>query len=285
MSGMGQSGLGAGVSGGGGGLPSLSGLTAFGFKGGKGGLIGHFYDLRQLADHKPSECAKEGQGSRSYYSAVTAFLQNWDEALLKKYFCAPDAMMAVRFYMPVAVSTSAAHDFGVESVTHNPLWVVHYKGSIIAPDTGDFRFWGSADDFMAIRFDGKTVLAPLMFRIPIANSGGGDFLPGGMALKGAWMHMERGMRYPMEILIGDTGGLYHQILLIEQKNPKTPYAMRSAAPTVPKLPLVQFQRGIPMPPYNPRAVMSPEVQKVIRGDNYSRNPEPAAEPFILPAAK
>jgi hypothetical protein len=297
MGGLGASGLGSGAGGAGMASMPLAGLTAFGFKGAsRGGLVGRFYDLRQFADRRPAEAAKDGLSSPAYYKIVGEFFsKNWDDAVLKRYYCAPDSMLAVQFYMKCSGSSGAAAAFGVEKETKSPLWVIHYKGEVVAPEDGDYRFWASCDDFMAVRFDGKPVLASdgLLHNItpeaqkvarPDVSSAGGNkadavnFLPGYMAARGCWFHVERGRSYPMDVLIGDTGGLYHQILLVQERYPKEPYPVRTSAPLVPRLPLLQFRKGIPIPVYDPKAAMIPAGN----GD-YSRNPEPAPAPVIFTA--
>lgn len=296
MSGLGSTGLGGGT-GGAAGMASmpLAGLTAFGFKGAShGGLVGHFYDLKQSADRKPSEAAKESTSSPAYYKVIGEFFsKNWDPEVLKRYYCAPDSMLAVQMYMPCKGSSGAAEAFGVEKQTQNPLWVIHYTGQVVAPDDGEYRLWASCDDYMAVRFDGKPVLASRgvvlntppeahKFLQPESRPAGTspadrkaeetNFIPGAMMAKGSWFRVERGKSYPIDILIGDTGGLYHQILLIQERYPKQPYPMRTQTPQVPRLPLVQFRKGIPIPSYDPTA-----------NPDYSRNPEPAPFPVIFTA--
>jgi hypothetical protein len=294
MSGMGSAGIGSGA-GAAGGMASmpLAGLTAFGFKGAtKGGLVGRFYDLRQTADRKPSEAAKDGLSSPGYYKVMGEFIsKNWDPAVLKRYYCAPDSMLAVQMYMPCKGSSGAAEAFGVEKETKNPLWVIHYTGQVVAPDDGEYRFWASCDDYMAVRLDGKTVLASsgiirntspeaqkyLQPESPRVNPAGSkqqeiNYIPGYMMAKGSWFRVERGKSYPIDIVIGDTGGLYHQILLVEERYPKQPYPLRTEAPKVPRLPLVQFRKGIPVPTFDPKA-----------NQEYSRNPEPAPFSVIFTA--
>ena len=298
MSGLGSAGLGSGAGGvGAGGMASmpLAGLTAFGFKGAShGGLVGRLYDIRQTSDRKPTEAANEGQLSPSYYKVIGEFLsKNWDDDVLKRYYCAPDSMLAVQIYMSCKGSSGAAEAFGVEKEMKNPLWVIHYKGVVSAPDDGTYRFWASCDDFMAVRIDGKTVLASsaLFNNVPaddaklikldssLAEKTRGakqsqdvNYLPGSSVTKGAWFSVQRGKNYPIDVLIGDTGGLYQQILLIEEKDPKQPYPLRTEDPIVPRLPLVQFRKGIPIPNYDSQS-----------SKQYSRNPQPAPFSVIFTA--
>ena len=297
MSGVGASGLGVGAGSGAAGMAAMpvSGLTAFGFKGAtKGGLVGRLYDLKQTSDKKPAEAAKEGLGSQSYYKVIKEFLlKGWDETVLKRYYCAPDSMLAVQMYMKCSGSSGAAKAFDIEKDTKNPFWVIHYTGTVVTPDDGDYRFWASCDDFMAVRFNGKMVLAsdgivrgltpeeqkiirpelkPLGVTAQDKKTDAMGFLPGYMGARGSWFHVERGQSYPIDILIGDTGGLYHQILLIQEQNPKQPYPTSTFYPKVTCLPLIQFRKGIPIPEFDPKA----------HGE-YSRNPQPAPFAIVFPA--
>jgi len=43
-------------------------------------------------------------------------------------------------------------------VCSSDFWLVHYKGKLVAPFTGRFRFIGRGDNLIAVRFNGKNVL-------------------------------------------------------------------------------------------------------------------------------
>lgn len=48
----------------------------------------------------------------------------------------------------------APQGFGVEEVVEPRMWVVHYKGQVVAPMDGVYRLAGYADDFIAGRING-----------------------------------------------------------------------------------------------------------------------------------
>ena len=93
---------------------------------------------------------------------------------------------------------------------------------------------------------------------------------------GSWIRVQQGKSYPIDI--GDTGGLYQQILLVQEKTPSKPYPTRASDPSMTVLPLVQFRKGIPLPTYDPDA-----VKKAKFADDYTRNPEFAPFSIIFPA--
>jgi hypothetical protein len=37
-------------------------------------------------------------------------------------------------------------------------WIIHYKGQVSPPSAGTYRFWGTADDLIAVAVNGKTEL-------------------------------------------------------------------------------------------------------------------------------
>ena len=280
------------AAGGGVGIASLplKGLTAFGFLGVTGGgLVGHLYDLKQTADRKPTYTpGQSGEQKAKFYHDVLAefYSKNWDETVFQRYFTAPEAMTAVQMYMPVSLSSGAAKAFNIEKETKDPNWVILYKGRVVAPETKTYRFIDVADDFMSIRFNGQTVIGsapptpagtntpPPVSVSPVlekkANSDLIGIVPGRMSRKGIWFQVEKGKSYPIELLIGDTGGLYEQILMIQELNPSVPYPHSVSHPGVIALPIVQFRIGVPMPKY------TPDLDK-----DYTRNPEFSPEPVLF----
>jgi len=159
MSGMGAAGLGAGATGGAGmAAMHLTGLTAFGFKGGSGALKGYLYDLKQTSGRMPTGMSPNDDAA--HLKVVTDFVDaGWDDAVLDKFYKARDYMSAVQIYIPTMPATEAPKAYGVENEVKPGHWIIHYKGTVVAPRDGKFYFVGFADDLMMVRFDGVNVLA------------------------------------------------------------------------------------------------------------------------------
>ena len=163
-----------------------------------------------------------------------------------------------------------------------------YRGTVAAPFSGKFRFVGSGDDTLAVRFNGKNVFdygyipatAPIEgFKQALGASERltGDFRQcpmqppvtfyqypttvnwnrniGGMAA-GPEIEVVTGREYPVEILICEGwGGLFAASLLIQESSvnyPKTP-------DDAPILPLFRTESSVPgdltgdnLPPYDPK---------------------------------
>jgi len=261
----------------------------------KGGLIGHFYDLTQMPDHN-----KVPGAARNYRPTIQEFLNNdWDEKVLQKFYRAPDAMLGVQFFMPCCSSSGASKAFNVEKEAPHPAWVVHYKGVLVPPRDMELRFWCSSDDFCFVRVGGTNVggaasmidgkvppekvldQAELERVFPEYQTIRGPLWNGVWHWYGEWFSLKKGVETPIEILIGDTGGLYNQILLAEEKNPSTPYAKTVGDPQVIRLPLVQFRKGLPLPKRDPQIEFLRDG--VTRIAPYDRNPDFADEPLVIPA--
>ncbi len=298
MSGMGASGLGSGSSGVGGasgaaGMASLplGGLTAFGFKGKLGGgLVGNFYALDQMADGQDSDILSEPgkvteeerkEWGRKIHAWLFGFYQNFfknncDESILQKYKMGKDSITAFQ----IRILPVGSHDTpGIFNYTPNEKnkfslmregsWVVLYKGTVVAPMSGEFRFTGQGYDLLAVRFDNKLVFA--------TGGGGGGDLDEQKAIfgeeyfsrckhrdpkllrdldSGIWIKVEAGKAYPMEVIISkNPGGFALFSLQIEERSPPKPYPPRTdplgnpaGHPNQLSYPLFQTRKGVPIPP-------------------------------------
>ena len=246
MSGMGGSGLGAGAgAGGGAGMASmpLGGLTAFGFKGGKGtGLLtGYFYDLKQTPDQKPTDMTptageklfqidqanwRKSKENLRFGEVVKKFVtSDWDPKILEPYFKAPDPMSAYQIAFGVS-SKEGPKAFGVDKWCTGLRWLVHYKGAFTPAKDGEYRFVGFGDDILFVRIKKRTVLdsTPIPM-VPEAQSKDsvGDFF----YKAGPWFTLNAGEKTEIEVLVGEwPGGSTGAFLGIEDRsapNPKDDY--------------------------------------------------------------
>lgn len=131
-------------------------------------LEGIFYDLKKYKNGSPTGLNGGVEKQNKVIEALSeAFRFNaWDATELDKYYQADTRLYADYWYLPAARADYAPIEFKVGKAT-NPVspwvcqpaaWVVVYRGKVIAPITGKFRFIGTGDDFLAVRFGGKTVL-------------------------------------------------------------------------------------------------------------------------------
>lgn len=209
------SGLGAGT-GGGGGMGTLFGMVnAEGNR-----LCGRIYDYTQTKDSRPSQFANDYSTSNNLpwmRPQVTRFIESgWNERVMEqRFFRGPEKLFVHQFFIPQSVDSTAPKAFGAEGKMKGSAWIAIYKGSVRAPESGEIRFCGNADNFLVVRFNRKNVL---MFdcgnRPSPTTSVPGMRTPASM---GEWIRIKEGSWYDMSVLIGDAGGLFSAALFYERK--------------------------------------------------------------------
>ena len=156
--GLGAGDLGDGMGGGGDGLGSK--------EGGGSTLEGTFYDLKLKKNGSPSGLKGEAANQIPVIEALSKFFTNWNESVLNNYYKSETKLYASSWYLPVAKARYApiAYEVGDPNKDEKTweckpaAWIAVYRGRVIAPKTGKFRFIGTGDDFLAVRFNRKTVL-------------------------------------------------------------------------------------------------------------------------------
>ena len=221
------SGMGEGLSGGIDGfdlMPDFGETTLFGSGQSVGNdFVGTFYDTKRGRGGRTLPVDPEGNAWRDL---IHKFLRRgWDTSILSRYYRSPKKLYATNLVVPLAPSSVVPLAFGDKDAV-GALWMVHYKGQLVHKEAITFRFWGMADEFMAVRVDGKLVLAldwpppsfPKIIR-GLWDSESADSLKYYMgderAVVGDWITLEPGEPLDMEILIGDNGRVLCYFLAVE----------------------------------------------------------------------
>jgi hypothetical protein len=223
------SGKGAGVGGG------RNFVSLFGMKSsagmGTGGLIGTLYDLKQTSDRKPTPMMDGKTGIPPYRAAVRDFLESgWSAGKLQRFFKSPDMLVSGQLFITGRSANDAPKAFEVEKLMKPSRWVVHYRCYVEVPSSLPFRFVGSGDDFLLVRWNRKIALDD---GYETYLAGGGNYKdfgekvtkeykidrsPGSLArLKaGPWIQVTKGTKVAVEVLMGETpGGVFDCYLAIE----------------------------------------------------------------------
>ena len=172
--------LGEGMGSGGSGLGGAAGGSA---------LEGTFYDLKLTRSGNPSkiptiEIQKDKDGKpvkgkdgkpvkllkvrdqNTVMELIGKFLNsNWSPSVLAPYYTPGQKLYASNFYLPQAKAEYAPIAYNCSDVCQDAGWIAVYRGKVRAPKSGKFRFIGTGDDYIAVRFDKKTVLEA-GYRIP-----------------------------------------------------------------------------------------------------------------------
>jgi hypothetical protein len=146
---------------------------------------------------------------------------NLNETLLNGYFRGPQALYTTQFYIPDLPSKEGPEAFDLKGKVNPNMWIVHYKGRVLAPATGTFHFVGQGDDVMYVKFAGRLVLDACWFKSDVVHTEavyeyGSTAFPHPYK-KGPAFQAEAGKSYTIEVTIGDHGGNTDACLLIEQE--------------------------------------------------------------------
>ncbi len=122
---------------------------------------GYFWDMKRTAEGKPSAYADPSGNSQVLEFESTFYNKTWNVAMLSPYFRAKMSLFSTCFFMPNCRDEEAVHAYDPQGKQglKKSRWIALYRAKVKAPETGTFRFVGAADTVMAVRFNGKNVLA------------------------------------------------------------------------------------------------------------------------------
>ena len=249
------------------------------------------------------------QSLQNHAAVVNEFVaKNWDESVLKRYYESKDRVTAFQVFITKSPSLGGLKAFGVEKEVKPFHYLVYYTGFVMAPKDGEFRFRGDSGGAMLINFDGNNVFGsaatPLYNMGPFAfkntdNPTDTRYTTRGYRA-GKWFRVEAGKKYPVKILLEDTGDYFYSCLMIEDRNPDKPYEKMTRNerwpedPPTYRYPVFALMKGLPLPEYPKAYIMtnmpSQNLQKSPGFDlSKWRSDEPFAEaasnPIIFPGAK
>ncbi len=147
-------GLGDGLGEGGTGL----GTTA----GGGSALEGVFFDLKQTPapNYARTSCTSPDKIVEVLYKLTKVRGSSpWAQSPeLSKFFKSPTKLYASVFLLPSCSADYAPVAYQCEGQVKPKGWVAIYRGKVKAPKSGTFRFVGTGDDTLIVRFNNKVVL-------------------------------------------------------------------------------------------------------------------------------
>ncbi len=267
--GQGTFGSGGGVGGGqGGGIGRGIGNakgTLFGFQGEvKNALKGYFYDLKRAKSGKTSDIAGDSGGSHAFNTVLREFVtkQKFDTKKLDlQFWRSPEPLYGTWWITRRIGAKTAPEAFKIEAEAKN--WIIVYQGEVSPPETGDYAFFGFADDVMIIGISDKVVLDASW---PINDSdntkdgrvrsgwnktSGPDLMKeygigddSTTSFAGDWVNMQKGKRYKMSVVVGEQPGGYFRMMLGVMKKGET--YEKSDSPLQPRCPVFVLEEGVPV---------------------------------------
>lgn len=124
-------------------------------------FVGRFWDLKKTPGGGPSKF-KDAQGNRGVLSVASQFFNGgWNTTAFSPYCESKTRLYASCFYLPNCMDQEAsnAYDPNGKLGLKPSRWIALYRAQVQAPKSGKFRFVGAGDSVLAVRFDGRNVLA------------------------------------------------------------------------------------------------------------------------------
>ena len=132
----------------------------------QGMLQGVFYDLKQTKDRKKTPVNEDTNRIVPILKDFTlgAWKREYDKqgrvhyTAFDQYYCSPTRLWSSCFYIYSRPAEEAPEAFRCQNEVDGMGWVCIYSGNVVAPFTGKFRFIGSGDDIIVVRFNKEIVL-------------------------------------------------------------------------------------------------------------------------------
>ncbi len=183
-------------------------------------LIGILYDLKQTQDR-----AKTGMTVNLYSQVISEFLtKKLDDSVMDRFYRVTQPLYATQFYIPIMSAKEAPKAFGAEKTVSPSMWLIHYKGQVVPPETGRFRFVGYADDWIAVAVNGETALVSTHPNSKLPQTPWkspeklGMKAGNGNLSVGDWIDFKKGVPFDIDIVIGERpGGYFCAFLMIEKE--------------------------------------------------------------------
>lgn len=217
-------------------------INPFGSKENNGSaLSGHFYDFKQ--DEKGKEIKYDLRNYDEFLSRVKKLQRaNFRESAFRNYFKAPDPLFLSQIAIPFGNASEGPIVFGVADKVKPSGWLVHYRGTVVAPRDITFRFAGMGDDYISAFVGGRP---KLIAGWPGSGSQAADGWDkqepigahksplGDQPLTyGDWIRLKKGEKMELDLAIGECpGGKMGFILMIEEKG--VTYEMSGGRPILP----------------------------------------------------
>ncbi len=130
-------------------------------QGGGSALEGTFYDLKQTKNGAPNGNANAQNvvNKDAVLSIINDFVtKGWNASSLNKYYQSPTKLYASNFCIPACNASYAPVAYQCQDKVKPAGWMAVYRGKVKAPKTGKFRFVGTGDECVIVRFNRDIVL-------------------------------------------------------------------------------------------------------------------------------
>lgn len=124
-------------------------------------FCGRFWDLKKTYNGADSRYVDNSANVDVLKLESQFFNGGWNVGVFSPYYEAKTRLYSSCFFMPNCMDQEATHAYDPKGKMGMKAsrWVALYRAKVKAPKTGRFRFLGAGDSVLAVRFDGKNVLA------------------------------------------------------------------------------------------------------------------------------
>jgi len=236
---------------------------------------GTLYDLKRQRNGRPDSIVMD---YREIYDVVRKFIKGgWNPSTLGRYYRSSNKLYSPTIMIPSIPSQFAPWSFNEPNMAAY-AYMLHYKGQLVHPEGGRFRFLGMGDDFLVVRVNGRVVLDwANIFR----DSWSGKrsklsnyHLGHASAWVGQWMDLEPGVPLDMEVIFGEaSGGLFAAMLVVEEEGVDYPN---------------NFEHGPMLPIFKTAELTRDQVDSIyefLYEDHYSVTNGPVFSDYVVSKSK
>lgn len=232
-------------------MPSPSDVSLFGARSSisvGNDLEGTFYSLVLDRSGKFN-----GIGAGDYPQILRRFYDSgWNPRSFAPYYRWPQKLYTTFVFIPTIGFEHVPRSFGIPDEVNAERWVVHYRGKMMAHESGSYRFWGKGNDVLAVRVDGREVGFLGLSRVAhIASEWRSSaeedrkYYTGKLTMGvGDWFELEANKSVDIDVVIGDYSGADTQATLRIQKKGEIYPKNRDGAPVLPVFKTAEIPRHL-----------------------------------------
>jgi len=197
-----------------------------------GTIEGYLYDFKQTPKGKPVEDYSTHQRSSDFADRIKRLhSRRFSESSLRRHYRAKTPLYLQYISIPISSAQDGPRFFQAEEEVKPSGWIAHYRGKVVAPKNGTFRFAGTADDYISVMLDDKFKLTAAwgsmqeQIRVKDSNAEEDD-IPGDKRgplgreplVYGSWFTVRKGQEIDIALTVGERpGGRAGFVLLIQEQ--------------------------------------------------------------------
>ncbi|MGD7653805.1 MAG: hypothetical protein ACQCXQ_11355 [Verrucomicrobiales bacterium] len=193
-----------------------------------GTIAGYLYDFKKRSSGQPLRSYDAKVASHFTDPVQSLHRSKYSSSSLRRHFRAPQDLYLRYVAIPYASASDGPKFFKAEKEVEPTGWIAHYRGRVLAPKDGTFRFVGGADDYLSVMVNREFQLVAtwpdILDEVTVrgANARKQPGRKGPFAdtplIHGEWFTVKKGQELDVAITLGERpGGKVGFMLMIEEK--------------------------------------------------------------------